>query len=255
MGNKFTLEPVVVGMFYNFQLKKFLYNFKSEDTIDAPCISWIARSTTSDKIILVDTGPSLPTQETSRFHSNIDVQPHHRIDRALINNGIDPVQITDVILTHLHFDHCANAEYLPNARILVQKTELQHAVAPNPNQKTGYETGYKNVFPAWMKYFDRIETVEGDFEITEGAQLLLTPGHTPGSSSITFDTKDGIYCIAGDLINQLENWDGGDGNHIAPTKNIGIDACSLAFQKIERAADIVLASHDFRMLDKARYGG
>lgn len=254
MGNKFILEPVVVGMFHNFKLEKFLYNFRSEETIDAPCISWIARSTSSDRTILVDTGPSLPTPETHKFHSDIEIQPHNRIDRALTNQGIDPLQITDVIFTHLHFDHCANAEYLPNARILVQRTELQYAVAPHPQHKTGYEAGYKNVFPAWMKYFDRIETVDGDSEIAPGARVLLVPGHTPGSSAVVFDTNDGTHCIAGDLVNQLENWNDGTGNHIAPAKNIGIGACIKAFQKIEKAADIVLASHDFRMLDKSKYG-
>lgn len=254
MPNHYVLEPIVVGRFPAFPLSKFLYQFDSTETVEAPCISWLARGTNSESLVLVDTGPAIPTEETAKFHVGLDVREEHRIDRALISHGIDPEQITDVVFTHLHFDHCSYAEYLPNARILVQKSELRYAVTPLPQHRTGYETGFRHVIPSWMKSFDKIEAIEGDVEVAPGFTILALPGHTPGSSGAIFDTAAGRHAVVGDLVNQIENWDGDEGRHIPPTLNCGIDACFESFKRLEDYADVVLASHDSRMLDRSQYG-
>lgn len=254
MADKYVLEPLLVGRFPAFPLKKFLYQLDSEETIPAPCISWLARSTDSDRMVLVDTGPPAPTTETSQFHVGLDVQEEHRIDKALVKSGIDPEEITDVVFTHLHFDHCSYAENLPNARILVQKIELQYAVSPNPEHRTGYETGFKNVIPAWMRSFDKIEVVQGDVEVAPGFSILSLPGHTPGSAGAVFETKNGRFAVVGDLVNQVENWQAANGGHIPPTLNCGVEDCFRSFKRLEEHADTVLASHDYRMFDKSKYG-
>ena len=205
-------------------------------------------------MVLVDTGPATPTEDTAKFHVEVDVKDENRIDRVLRANGIDPGQITEVLFTHLHFDHCSYAEFLPNARILVQRKELQYAVAPNREHRTGYEAGYRNVFPGWMKVFDRIQAIDGDIEVTPGFRVLALPGHTTGSAGAIFDTAQGRHAVVGDLVNQMENWKGANGKHIPPTQNCGIDECMRSFARLDKEADIVLASHDYRMLDSSKYG-
>jgi len=254
LTDKFTLEPLVVGRFPAFPLKRFLYQIDSSEIIEAPCISWLARSTSTDALVLVDTGPASPTEETSKFHVEIDVKRENRIDLVLHNHGVDPEQITDVVFTHLHFDHCSYAEFLPNARILVQKRELQYAVAPNREHRTGYEAGYRNVFPGWMRVFDRIQAIDGDLEVSPGFRVLALPGHTPGSSGAIFDTAKGRHAVVGDLVNQMENWEGAFGKHIPPTQNCGVSECMDSFTRLEKEAEIVLASHDYRMFDSSKYG-
>lgn len=254
MSNNFVLEPLVVGRFPAFPIAKFLYQSASDDSVEAPCISWLARSTTSNRIVLVDTGPAKPTEETSKFHVGLDVRDKHRIDKVLTNHGIDPAEITDVVFTHLHFDHCSYAEYLENATIHVQKEELRYAIAPNQEHRTGYETGYKNVIPSWMKSFDKVNAITGDVEIVPGLVVLSLPGHTPGSAGAIFDTALGRHAVVGDLVNQIENWEGTGNGHIAPTLHFDIDACHQSFSRLEKEADVVLASHDKRMLDQDKYG-
>ena len=149
MKDRFVLEPLEVGKFPSFPLSKFLLGDKSEQSLPAPCISWFGRSLSSDIRVLVDTGPAKQTPETSKLHQILEAGDAYRIDRVLRTHGIEPSEITHVIFTHLHFDHCSYAQYLPNAKIYVQKSELQYAVAPDDNS-TGYETGKPGIIPSWM---------------------------------------------------------------------------------------------------------
>lgn len=248
------LEPLLVGKFPSFPLSKFLYGYQGDERVAAPCIAWLATDTSSNQKVLVDTGPGIPTSETKKFHQDLDVKEENRIDIVLKKHGVDPSEITHVVFTHLHFDHCAYADFLPNAKIIVQKSELQYAVAPNVEHRTGYETGYNKVIPKWMPAFDKISAISGDQEISPGFRILSLPGHTPGSAGAVFDTSGGRYAIVGDLVNQTENWEGNNGKHIAPTLNIGLDECMKSFKRLEKEADYVLASHDYRMFDNAKYG-
>lgn len=254
MSGQFVLEPLEVGRFPAFPISRFLLGGDPDLVVEAPCISWLARSTSSDVRILIDTGPARPTEETSKFHLELEVRDSHRVDNALRSHGVEPSEITHVVFTHLHFDHCSYAQYLPNAKILVQKAEIQYAVAPDEQHRGGYEAGHRNVFPSWMKSFDRIVPVDGDVEVAPGFSILSLPGHTIGSCGVVLDTAKGRHAVAGDLINQVENWEGGLEAHIAPTANIGVDLCARSFKRLESEADRVLASHDYRMFDQSRYG-
>ena len=75
-----------------------------------------------------------------------------------------------------------------------------------------------------------------------------------GRGKFSLDTQTGRHAIVGDLVNQIENWEGNNGKHIAPTLNCGVDLCFNSFSRLEKEADVVLASHDFRMFDKSVYG-
>lgn len=253
MKDRFVLEPLEVGKFPSFPLSKFLLGDKSEQSIPAPCISWFGKSLSSDIRVLVDTGPAKQTPETSKLHQKLEAGDDYRIDKVLQTHGIEPSEITHVIFTHLHFDHCSYAQYLPNAKIYVQKSELQYAVAPDDNS-TGYETGNPGIIPSWMSSFDKMVPITGDFEIAPGLLILALPGHTIGSLGVIFDTNGGRYAVAGDLINQIDNWEGNKGGHIPPTANISIDLCNQSFKRLEKESDKVLASHDYRMFDYTRYG-
>ena len=62
---------------------------------------------------------------------------------ALLSNvlrqaGIGPREIDTVILTHLHFDHCANSELFPRARFFLQRREWDFAQHPDPSQRDIY---------------------------------------------------------------------------------------------------------------------
>lgn len=253
MTSSFTITPLLVGVFPSFEKSYFLFGTEAGTRIKAPCISWLVQGDQGEKII-VDTGPHAGDAPTSHLHNPLEVNPEHRVDRALLAQGVDPAEITTVVFSHLHFDHCYHGEVFPNARFLVQKSELQYAVAPIPWHNRAFEVCVPGAVPPWFKIFDRLQAIEGDIEVMPGIGFVALPGHTPGSAGVTVNTRRGTHLLAGDTINLIENWEGGRGQqHIPPGNFVDVLATYQTFQKMERIADVVLASHDFRMFDAARY--
>ncbi len=253
MTSLFTLTPLLVGVFPSFEKSYFVFGTDPGTKIAAPCISWLVEGEGGEKVI-VDTGPHAGDAPTSHLHNRLEVNPDHRVDRALQKHGVDPAEVTTVIFSHLHFDHCYYGEVLPNARFLVQRSELQYAVAPIPWHRSAFESGIPGAVPPWFSVFDRLQPVDGDIEVMPGIGFVALPGHTPGSAGATVHTARGTHLLAGDTINLVENWEGGKGRrHIPPGNFVDVVETYRSFEKIERVADVVLASHDFRMFDAARY--
>lgn len=113
---------------------------------------------------------------------------------------VSPEDIDIIILSHLHWDHSWNLGKFPNARIYVQKKELQHAVAPNLHERSAYGLiqGIPGC-PCWVSYMNRIVPVDGDENIMDGIRVITTPGHTPGSQSVLVETAEGQYALVSDF--------------------------------------------------------
>ena len=96
--------------------------------------------------ILVDDG--VGDKFTPRFGEiyRIELEPH-TLERSLESLGLAPDDITDVVLTHLHFDHAGGSTRrsgdrlvprLPRARYHVQRRNWENASAPNPRERASY---------------------------------------------------------------------------------------------------------------------
>ncbi|GAC1326342.1 MAG: hypothetical protein NVSMB2_25360 [Chloroflexota bacterium] len=249
-----TITPLVTGVFTNFETSFFLQLTDPGVKIKAPCISWLLRSD-AGHVVVMDTGPHAADAPTAFLHNTLDPNPDYRIDRALQKVGIDPSEVKTVVLSHLHFDHCYNLDLLPDARVLVERIEMQGAIAPIAWETGGYETGVPGHIPAWIKALARIEPVEGDLEVAPGLRMVHLPGHTSGSAGLIAETRQGRYAMAGDNVNMIENWEGRGRRKRIPAANYAsLHDYFRSFQKLEQLADRVLASHDFRMFDQAQYG-
>jgi len=137
-----------------------------------------------ERRILVDTGAPDPAL----------------LSHALAQIGVQPSDIDTVILTHLHFDHCANTELFPTARFIVQRKEWEYAHDPVISQRSIYDpeligmVGERNLV-----------LVEDNYEVAEGVALHLVPGHTPGQQAVSVSTVAGTYVLAGDLFGTFFN--------------------------------------------------
>ncbi len=144
--------------------------------------------TDSDNI-LVDTGIGELPEKYRKFY-NTDRQV--TLQQSLAGEGLSPDDISMVINTHLHVDHCGNNRLFKNAKFIVQDSELKYAYNPDRFQKGGY---IEELFQGLD-----FTTVNGDSEIVSGVTVLLTSGHTPGHQSIVIDAtrsklgKTFVYC-------------------------------------------------------------
>jgi glyoxylase-like metal-dependent hydrolase (beta-lactamase superfamily II) len=155
---------------------------------------------TEGKNILIDTGNGTKMSDKLVKIYNIDLEKSD-ISKGLAAHGLTADDITDVIFTHLHFDHSGGATRLengqvvptfPNARHYVQKEHYEWALNPNDKDKASFfNENYEPLFSAGM-----LELVEGRGELFKGIEVLPVYGHTKAMQMIKIngDEQTFLYC-------------------------------------------------------------
>lgn len=112
-------------------------------------------------------------------------------------------EITDIIFTHLHWDHVYYLDRFVNADLHVQRTEYQFAVNPIPLYYKSYEYPVLGLKPQ----FDgrSFKLYDGEAEIFDGISVYPTPGHSVGHQTVVVNTSEGQYHCCGDLIFTYDN--------------------------------------------------
>jgi len=162
----------------------------------APVRPLLVRTDNCD--ILVDTGIGDVPEKLRRFYP---VRRDSNLIDSLAAEGLRPGDISIVINTHLHFDHAGNNRLFPDARIIVQRKELEFARNPPRFLKGGY---IRDMFET-----PNLEPVDGDMEVVRGVRVLQTPGHTAGHQSVLIDAGEKRYIYTGDVSPVRENWETG----------------------------------------------
>lgn len=130
----------------------------------------------------------------------------------LQKRGVCREEITDVVLTHLHFDHCGyttrHEEGLPpghhsplslsfpNATHWVSRAQWENFLHPNALERDSYFP--ENMLP--VANSGKLCLIDSDTELCPGVQLRLYNGHTPGQIVPYIDTPERTYVFAGDVI-------------------------------------------------------
>ncbi len=132
--------------------------------------------------ILVDDGNGTKWNDKLRDIYKLD-NSHSDLVSSLKKFGLTPSDITDVILTHLHFDHAGGSTTLlngkavptfPNAKYYVQKKHWDQS--QNPTEKDRGSFMRDDYMP--LKEHGVLEFVDGEFEIFPGIHLVVCNGHT-----------------------------------------------------------------------------
>jgi glyoxylase-like metal-dependent hydrolase (beta-lactamase superfamily II) len=99
---------------------------------------------------------------------------------ALADLEMTPADISLVINTHLHFDHCGQNAVFKHAACYVQRTELARAERESPE------------LYHWFDFMNaRFELLDGDAEVLPGVAVIATPGHTEGHQCVVVQTGEG----------------------------------------------------------------
>ena len=121
--------------------------------------------------------------------------------------GIDPAQVPDVIITHLHWDHAGNLGLFPRARVHLQEEELRFCTGPKMSHhaiRKTYEA--EDVMSAIKNLFEgRLRLYKGVAEIVPGVTVHPVGGHTPGSQVVRVPTQRGWVVLASDSAHLWAN--------------------------------------------------
>lgn len=247
-GNMSThrIIPLHVGTFEALPKQTCMYRMYREVTYKAPCVMWYLAGTKGN--IVVDLAPPDPqdVKESQGFTMLERQQPLS----ALKAVGVDSRDVKCVILTHLHWDHSWGFHLFPNASFLIQRREVQYAVAPLPAHRALY-WGRNMATPPFVNFLERMTMIEGDSTVEPGIEAISIPGHTPGFQGVSVATEKGNYFIAGDAVGLYECWE--TVPHVPSGIFNSLEDCYKSMEKIERIADHVLPGHDASALDRPSY--
>lgn len=163
-----------------------------------------------------------------------DVKP---LEKALKERGLSVEDITEVIQTHLHSDHCLNAKRLPRATFWVQEEELAFAMNPHPF----FSRSFNRKRYEGMKF----KIIRGDTRFAEGIDILYTPGHTAGTQSVQIQTDQGKVIIAG-FCSISENFNPPDNalEVIPPGYHLDLLQSYESVLRIKKMRAVIIPLHD-----------
>ena len=211
-------------------------------TLRIPRVMWYLEGA---QRVIVDTSVDSEEVAVNVIGENLSRSPDQVPANALRAIGVDPKQIDLVIFTHLHWDHCGNLALFPNSRLLAQRDEMRYAYAPSRFFERAFLSPQAGLVPPYGGR--RLEALVGDEEILPGLQVLLSPGHTPGSQAVRVKTTRGWYTIAGDAVFTYENLK----KDIPPGFHVQVDQALDSMHRIARLSDVVLPSHDYELFGDA----
>ena len=222
-----------------------------------PVHAWCA--TNGERWVLIDSG--MPSVEEMRARWKVEARGGgaEGMREALAKVGAAPGRIATVVLTHLHFDHAWNLEMFPEARVLVQRDELFHAIDPVPTQRLYYtRASYMPLLE--RRRPSRLQLLDGDAEIAPGFTLMKAPGHTPGLQVALAQTERGTVAIVSDLGEEYGCWFPADPRATRSPVGALRDAFRpgsirseseltyiASMRRVAERSDIVLPAHDHRI--------
>ncbi len=170
--------------------------------------NWAIRSLlvdTGNRVILFDNGYG--DKQGERFLKYVYLNGGEGLEGGLERLGYRPEDITDMVLTHLHADHCgggvkrgaSEGEYqlaFPNATYHVSRKQWEWATTPNIRESASYPQ--ENILP--MMESGQLNLIYEPGELCKGVDLRMASGHTPGMLYPVIDYNGSKVVFGADLI-------------------------------------------------------
>jgi len=162
---------------------------------------WVIKN--DKRTFLVDTGFDQPVG-TKRGRTVITP-----INEGLKRLGVEPDKVEDIIISHMHYDHCGNTDMFPRARYHVQDKEMHFCTGRcmcHKQLRNSYEEDY--VVSMLRKVFaGRVSFHDGVSEMAPGITLHHIGGHAMGLQSVRVKTKRGFVMLAADAVHLFPHLD------------------------------------------------
>lgn len=164
---------------------------------------------TGNRKILIDSG--IGNKQDEKYLSYFFIRGNS-LEKALSDKGFKPSDITDVLLTHLHFDHSGGCliydtdgksikPLFPNAMHYCSSVQWDWALNPNQREKAAYHS--ENYLPLFEQGKLKLLSEEGYF--TDGVSIFKINGHTEGQLIPVIDYRGRKVVFMADFIASVPN--------------------------------------------------
>ncbi len=190
---EYSIIAIRYGTIPQFPVSGLVVGAPASEKLDIPLMFWLLRG--GGRNILLDAGcyrqPWLDQYKVADFM---------RPDVAVRSAGLEPEQISDIILSHTHWDHAGGVELFPNATIWMQRSEYEYYTGP-AWQKGGQSGGIEPedmVTLLRRNTQHKLQLIDGsDIEILPGVRVFTGARHTYASQFIRVEGNP-VFVLASD---------------------------------------------------------
>jgi glyoxylase-like metal-dependent hydrolase (beta-lactamase superfamily II) len=195
------VHAVRFGTLPAFRVSSLINGADRARTLDIAMMVWVMRGPVG-RVVLVDSGfyrDKFMQQWKPADYS----RPSEAVRAAL---GISPEQVTDIIVSHIHWDHADGLDLFPNARVWIQREEYEHHIdAAGAVRDRAIDVDVAMMLHG-INTAGRVTLVDGDDkEIMPGVRVYTGGKHTFASQFVGVATRSGPIVLASDNAYLYEN--------------------------------------------------
>src|SRR5437588_1433391 len=238
--NLYEVYALSYGIYPNFPVSGLIVGADKTRKIDLQMMVWLVKGP-GGKNILVDAGC---------YHENVvkgkGIQNLIKASEAIAKLGLSPKDITDVIITHMHWDHADGMDLFPNAKIWIQKDEYIYytGAAWQAGGKSGGIEPDDVLTLVKLNTAHKVSLVDGDDrEIIDGIKVYTGGRHTFASQYVSVRTASGTVVIASDNMYLYENLQ----KHVPIAQTFDADSNLKAQDRMKQIAsrpELIVPGHD-----------
>src|SRR5437762_3355038 len=228
------------GVYPNFPVSGLIAGADKNRKVDLQMMIWLIKGP-GGRNILVDTGCY-----HDKFVKTLGIKSFIKPSETIAKLGLKPEDITDVIITHMHWDHADGMDLFPNAKIWIQKDEYTYYTGPawQPGGKAGGIDQDDVLTLVKLNMAHKVNLVDGDGrEIIPGITVYTGGRHTFASQFVGVRTAGGTIVIASDNMYLYENLQ----KHAPIAQTFDADSNLKAQDRMKQIAsrpDLIVPGHD-----------
>lgn len=184
-----------------FQVSGLIQGADPARRMDIAMMVWVLRGP-DNRVAIVDSG-FYRNKFMTRYKPANYSKPSDAVQAAL---GIAPDQVTDIIISHIHWDHADGADLFPKARVWLQREEYTHHISETGTVLDRAIDADVATMLYGIKQAGRVQLIDGDDqEIMPGVRVYTGGKHTFASQYVGVQTRSGTIVVASDNAYLYEN--------------------------------------------------
>jgi glyoxylase-like metal-dependent hydrolase (beta-lactamase superfamily II) len=234
----YEVYAVRYGTLANFPVRGLVAGADSTRRMDIAMMVWVLTAP-DDRVILVDAG-----FHRQKFLDQWKPPEFMPASDAIAKLGIAPDDVTDLIVSHVHWDHLDGLDLFPKARVWIQRAEYEYYVGDDGTARhPGIDPDDAKML-AEVRAAGRVELVDGDDRETMPGITVYTGGkHTYASQYVGVHTAQGTVIVASDNCYLYENLE----KHAAIAQTLDAASNLAALDRMQELASdprLIVPGHD-----------